>query len=65
MGYIKLLVAPVKVGYNSIIRPGGGTITTSDLLKEVYFVRLCLRNLGRLTSYKQNEIHTPLFNMGF
>jgi hypothetical protein len=62
---MKLLLAPIKVGYDTAIRPGGDVISYGDLLKEVHFIRRCLRNLGSVDTYRKNDILSPQYPMGF
>lgn len=61
MNYIQLMTRPIKVGYNSVIRPGGITPTYSQMVNEVYFCRLRLRQLGALNDYKSDIIEVPTF----
>jgi heme/copper-type cytochrome/quinol oxidase subunit 2 len=59
-----LLIAPIKVGYNSLIRPGFGKNiegTKPQLLKEVHFCRSWLRRSGSYPSYRENLIAVPTY----
>lgn len=62
--YFSLLIAPIKVGYNSLIRPGFGKDiegTKPQLLKEVHFCRSWLRRSGSNPHYRANLISVPTY----
>ena len=64
-GYIKLLLAPVKVGYGSAIRPGGGVATHNEILEEAYFIRRCLYKASSINSYLEDTISVPMHPYSF
>ncbi len=65
MGYLKLLLAPVRVGRDAVIRPGGGSISYYDILEEVYFIRRCLLRADEITNYHKHVIKDSIQSMGF
>ncbi len=64
MNYIQLMTRPIKVGYNSVLRPGATAPTYEQMVDEVYFCRLRLRQLGVLGDYKADLIEVPTFQSG-
>jgi hypothetical protein len=64
MNYMQMMIRPIKVGYNSVIRPGAITPTYGQMVNEVYFCRLRFRELGILGDYKSDIIEVPTFQSG-
>lgn len=66
LGYVKLLLNPIKVGLGTVIRPGKAIDPTSgeSILAEVYFCRSWLKNLGTYPDYMKEWIKVPVYQPG-
>lgn len=65
LNYVKLLLCPVKVGLDSVIRPGRSGVTgCGSLLDEVYYCRSWLKAMGSYPDYMKETITVPTYQSG-
>lgn len=66
LNYVKLLLNPIKVGLDSVIRPGKSDEIEGEtsILAETYFCRSWIKNVGNYPNYMQEWINVPVYQPG-